>query len=271
MTIEHTEQTEPGVDAETSGSADALCTFIPEMQFPTERIGDRFVGRSGPPPAALLYPGQPVLRLSALFTFADVLIGSAAAASALPRVTMTIDLNVRTARPLDVTRGYTGYAESIKVGRTINVGEGWFTNVDDDVPSVYAYGTFMASPRPVDVMTEVGRSRWPRHAEPMTVPFPDRVGVAVVRPGVAEVARRPDTINLTDTLQGGIIGLAAEEAACSLRPGATPVELDVRFLSTVRVGPARATAVDHGGFVRVEVVDAGRDDRLVAVTTVRFA
>jgi len=45
----------------------------------------------------------------------------------------------------------------------------------------------------------------------------------------------------------------------------------VRYLSAVRVGPARAVAEGLGPVTRVEVRDAGNEDRLAAVAVVRFA
>jgi hypothetical protein len=49
------------------------------------------------------------------------------------------------------------------------------------------------------------------------------------------------------------------------------LELEVRYLSAVRVGPARTSAValdDHT--VRVEVRDAGNHDRLATVVMARL-
>ena len=50
------------------------------------------------------------------------------------------------------------------------------------------------------------------------------------------------------------------------------LDLDVRYLSAVRFGPGRATATALGGdLVRVEVRDAGSDDRLAALIFARVA
>jgi alpha-D-ribose 1-methylphosphonate 5-phosphate C-P lyase len=43
----------------------------------------------------------------------------------------------------------------------------------------------------------------------------------------------------------------------------------VRYLRTVRIGPMRATAHAVGDYARVEVVDAGNDDRLAAIAVLR--
>ena len=48
------------------------------------------------------------------------------------------------------------------------------------------------------------------------------------------------------------------------------VGLEVRYLSTVRIGPARASAIEMGGpVVRVEVRDVGQSDRLAALIMAR--
>ena len=43
----------------------------------------------------------------------------------------------------------------------------------------------------------------------------------------------------------------------------------MHYLQPVRVGPAVATAEVRGGLGRVEVRDAGQDDRLAVVATTR--
>jgi acyl-coenzyme A thioesterase PaaI-like protein len=104
----------------------------------------------------------------------------------------------------------------------------------------------------------------------MPVPLAERVGCRIVDEGIAEVHRRDDLLNPADTLQGGLLAVVAEEAARSLHPGVAPTELDVRYLSAVRVGPARAVATELGSVVRVEVRDVGNGNRLAAVAIVRF-
>ena len=54
-------------------------------------------------------------------------------------------------------------------------------------------------------------------------------------------------------------------------PGSVVTELDIRYLSAVRVGPARAVAVMVGATTaRVEVRDAGNADRLTALVLARL-
>lgn len=67
----------------------------------------------------------------------------------------------------------------------------------------------------------------------------------------------------------GLIALVAGEAALSLTPGATLSSMALRFLRPVRVGPAVATAQVRAGLGRVEVRDAGGDDRRAVIVTTR--
>jgi acyl-coenzyme A thioesterase PaaI-like protein len=65
---------------------------------------------------------------------------------------------------------------------------------------------------------------------------------------------------------------AVAEVAAETAAGSAVTDLDVRFLSAVRAGPARATAEVLGsGRVRVEVRDRGHGDRLTATLMARVA
>lgn len=261
----------PDFDDDRTPDPRARVSFIAEMGFHCAFDNDVIVGRSDAPAAALLVPGSDVVRPSVLLTLSDVLIGSLANESVLPRITMTADLNVRALRPLAADRPFTGEARVLKSGRTTTFGEATFRSDGETEPAVLSHGTFIASPRPQDTGFSL-RAGGPLARPPgtMTVPFARRVGCRRVEPGLAEIARRDDLLNPADTLQGGLVALVAEEAACSLRDGAVPTALDVRYLSAIRVGPARATAVDLGAATRVEVRDAGADGRLAAIAVVHF-
>jgi acyl-coenzyme A thioesterase PaaI-like protein len=105
---------------------------------------------------------------------------------------------------------------------------------------------------------------------PLAEPFAARAGCRRRAPGVAELPRTADGLNAAGTVNGGLIALAVEEAALSLAPGATLTSLALRYLRPVRVGPAVATAEVRAGLGRVEVRDAGSDDRPVATATTRL-
>jgi acyl-coenzyme A thioesterase PaaI-like protein len=251
----------------------ARVRFIAEMGFHCTFDGEgAMAGRSDAPAPALLVPGFDVVRPAVLLTLADVLIGSLANEASLPRVTMTSDLSVTVLRPLTAATGFHGRATILKSGRTTTFGEATFSPEGSSEPAVVSHGTFIASPRPQDVSVSLtGGLGHPAAAGPMPVPLAERVGCARLGRGVAEIHRRDDLLNPADTLQGGLVALVAEEAACTLHPDALPVGLDVRYLSAVRTGPARAVAVDLGPVTRVEVRDVGNRDRLAALAVARFA
>lgn len=105
----------------------------------------------------------------------------------------------------------------------------------------------------------------------MPVAFPDHIGMRVVEPGVTEIEHGPFLQQASGSLQGGAVALLGELAAESLtrRP---VLDLDTRYLTAVRQGPGRATAVEiGGGLVRAEVRDVGMDNRLAALVTARVA
>jgi acyl-coenzyme A thioesterase PaaI-like protein len=103
----------------------------------------------------------------------------------------------------------------------------------------------------------------------LRVPFAERAGCEVREPGVAVLPRTEESLNASRSVNGGLIALAVEEAALSLTPGATLSTMAVRFLAPVRTGPAVATADVRSGLGRVEVRDAGEDDRPAVLGTTR--
>lgn len=246
-------------------------SFISELGF---TMGEDLAVATATVVAELCVPETDVVLTSVLLTWADVLAGPLATEATMPRVCMTNDLTVRLLdRP--PTGGVHLRAEILKSGRTTTFTETWLAPAaSPDRPFAVAHGTFVASPRPqdtIDLTMLVGD----RGSRPLLAPLPERLGVHVVSPGVAEVARRDDLLNPADTLQGGVVALVAEMAALSVAGGgAVAHELDVRYLRTTRVGPARATARvlrddGDGAAIEVRVVDAGADDRLTAVVLAR--
>jgi acyl-coenzyme A thioesterase PaaI-like protein len=94
----------------------------------------------------------------------------------------------------------------------------------------------------------------------LEAPFAESLAVVVERPGVAAVARRPYTLQPAGTIQGGVVCTLAEVAAQSILGGPI-VDLDVRFLAQVKVGPGRAVAERlDDRTARVVVTDAGTPD-----------
>jgi len=117
---------------------------------------------------------------------------------------------------------------------------------------------------------------------PLTQPLEDEVGVAVVDAGRGEVelVLRRAVLNAEGTLQGALVALLVEragEALAEARLGAPQrvCALDLRYLATAKVGPVRSQAAFIGdpamGMLRVELRDAGRDDRITATAFLRVA
>jgi len=80
----------------------------------------------------------------------------------------------------------------------------------------------------------------------------------------------PFVMQASESLQGGIVALIGELAAESLTRSQV-LDLDIRYLSAVRVGPGRATAtLLRADLVRVEVRDIGSENRLAALIFARM-
>jgi uncharacterized protein (TIGR00369 family) len=96
-----------------------------------------------------------------------------------------------------------------------------------------------------------------------------------------EMELRDEVVNPFRSLHGGLMGTMIECAAagCAVRAGGTerilPSDMHIRFLSTVKVGPARAISkVLRQGrraiVVQCDVIDVGDDRKLVASATLSY-
>jgi acyl-coenzyme A thioesterase PaaI-like protein len=208
------------------------------------------------------------LRASILATEADLIAGALATRVQGPRIPLTVDLTVHRIEP--IARGeLTMIGRVLKAGRRTVVVEVVFAARGAERPLVLSHATFMPSPNPVDDMPFNGDRN--AGAPSLTRPFPEQLGVRVVSPGVANLDRGVYTMQPTGTIQGGAVAAVAEVAA-ETAAGAAVSDLDIRYLSAIRVGPARATAEVLGGNrVRVEVRDPGNGDRLASAVMARVA
>jgi acyl-coenzyme A thioesterase PaaI-like protein len=107
------------------------------------------------------------------------------------------------------------------------------------------------------------------HPPALEVPFAERAGCERTAAGVASIPLRPDGLNASGTLNGGLLALVVEEAALSAAPGDTLSSLSMRYAQPVRVGPAVAMADVHDGLGDVVVRDVGREDRVAVIATTR--
>ena len=219
-------------------------------------------------------PGTEFPHASVMLTFADIVLGILSGFASAPRISLTADLRAQIMYappfgPIEVE------GRLLKTGRTTTVGETTFSVPGADVPFAISFGTFIGSPRPGDVRAvELTGYAEPRKALTLTQPFTDRLGIRIVEPGVADADHRPDLLNTSDSIQGGVLALIAEVAAQSLataEAGRTFVvdDLDIRYLRSARVGPARAQArllhlTDTRANVAIEIRDLGGDNRIVS-------
>jgi acyl-coenzyme A thioesterase PaaI-like protein len=244
--------------------------FLRELGFRFTRVGEEIEGTIDLGPS-LLTPDGRWPRASVLATTADVLLGILVSAST-PSLPLTSDLAVHTFAPTGVgcveVRG-----SLVKVGRSLIVGEAHVRDADGQLVAACHAG-FVGSPRPSDLGYEhaptdeivFGAGAGVTFEEP----FDRFLGIEVAERGCAEVARRDDLLQGSDTFQGGVVCAVAEAAATSLLT-APVVTLETRFLSAVRTGAARATATALGeDQARVEVVDVERPHRLAALVYARI-
>jgi acyl-coenzyme A thioesterase PaaI-like protein len=218
---------------------------------------------------AVRQPGNSLPRASVLATIGDCVAGVPAGIMTGPdQLSVTLDISVQLVAASCGDR-LTVQGQILKKGRTIIAGEVQYFDAETLAPVAYSYLTFMASPRPQD--KAFPHLRGMRNEAPMPEPIDRYLGAHQLAPGVVEIERAPFVRQAAGSLQGGVVAVLGELAAESLT-GAPVLDLDVRYLSAVRVGPGRATATElGGGLVRVEVRDAGRDDRLTAIVAARVA
>jgi acyl-coenzyme A thioesterase PaaI-like protein len=215
-------------------------------------------------------PGTVHLRTSILASWADVLAGHLAVDTISPRVPVTLELDVHLYRPAPGDGTVLGESRIVKAGRSVFVAGVDFTTADGE-PFGFAAASFMPAPdERLTITVPAGLRRNVAVRTPLTVPFAERAGCERIAPGVARLTHSDDKLNASNTLNGGLIALAAEEAMLSLLPGATVSSLDMRYLQPARVGPVVARADVREGLGRVEVRDEGNDDRLCVVATSRF-
>jgi acyl-coenzyme A thioesterase PaaI-like protein len=222
----------------------------------------------------------------ALGVAVDVIGGNLALCAVQPDWCVTSTLDLHLLRPL--TRDFEVRGAPLRAGRTnvvleVEVGDG-----DEAAgPAAIASMTFTRIPRRPETIPyrepEEERYGFGDEGSWLTAPFLEQLGCRVLdaASGVVEIAVGDYVRNSVGALQGGaVVALvdAAAEAVASVRMEADVAtrDLQVHFLALGRVGPIRSRARWLAGDarnarLRVELVDAGQDDRLVSVATVRLA
>jgi acyl-coenzyme A thioesterase PaaI-like protein len=238
-----------------------------DLGFGVQGTADEMRG-SGHVVPEMWVPDTDVLRLSILAAWADIASGYIAVGLFTPGVPVTLDLDVHLHHPVVGVDEVDMVARVQKSGRSVTV---LSVEMFGDGKTIgFGHATFMASPNPSlrmpTVVSDEGLIR--THPPHLEVPYAERAGCERHEPGVASIPMRPDGLNASDTLNGGLLALAVEEAVLSAEPG-TLSSLSMRYVRPVRVGPAVARAEAHNGLASVVVRDNGRDNNLAVIATTR--
>jgi acyl-coenzyme A thioesterase PaaI-like protein len=240
-----------------------------DLGFAVRPVGDQMHG-TGVVVPEMWNPATTSLRTSILAAWADMVAGYLAIGLFDPGVPVTLDLDVHLHRRAEALAEVRMVGRIAKSGRSVSMLSIDITDEHGDALG-FANATFMAAPNPSLRMPTIVRDDeglLTPHPSRLEVPFAERAGCERVREGQATIPLRPDGLNASGTLNGGLLALVVEEAALSVG-GAALASLSMRYAQPVRVGPAVADAVVDEGLGRVTVVDAGRDDRLAVIASTR--
>ncbi len=242
---------------------------LQELGFAVTRSGDELHGSASVFPE-MFVPGTTHLRTSILAAWADMLTGILAVDAFAPRVPVTLELDVHLFRPAPEEGTLRGVGRVVKSGRSVFVAAAEFTGGDGE-PICFGAASFMAAPdRSVTMTSPTSVDRMVPPGRRLTLPFAERARCERRGPGQAVFPRSEEALNASNTVNGGLIALGVEEAALSLTPGATLSSLALRYLQPVRYGPVVAEAEVREGLGRIEVRDAGNENRLCVVASSRI-
>lgn len=250
-------------------SRPTLPHIIAELGLHAELADDSSVRGTAPVLDDACQPGTRWLRTSVLATWADMVTGMSASHSILPRIPVTLDLETQLIRPVEAGTELLVESRPVKSGRTVAVSDARFMDRATGELVAISYATFVASANPDHVMGGGFPSVLPAETL-LDVPLTERVQLRAIAPGVMELPRLPDGQNMTGAIQGGLLAVAAEEAAASLMAEpALLVMLNVRYFRPFEVGPARAIARKDGNLCTIEIVDVGTG-KVGAMATARW-
>lgn len=241
--------------------------ILQELGYGVRKVGEELHG-GGPITPQMHVPGTHHLRTSILAAWADTTAGLLATLVMGPRVPVTLELDVHLYRPAPAEGQVLSYGRTVKVGRSVFVAEVAFTDGDGE-PLAVAGASFMVSPNPDVRLPERTSIDLQPSRTLLSVPLAERAGCVRREPGTAVLPRSEDGLNASNTVNGGLIALAAEEAALSLTPDTTLASLGLRYLQPARIGPVVATARVRNGLGLVELRDTGNENRLATTATTR--
>lgn len=245
--------------------------IVHELGFDLERVGEEFHGFARVVPE-MHFPASTGVRASIFATWTDIAAGYHAVDAFAPRVPTTLELDVHLHQDIADYGEVHAVSRLIKSGRSVLVAMVDFTDENGRSLS-FGTATFMpvpdASLRIPPEHEALRKMRLPPGR--LRQPFAERAGCERRAPGVAVLHRSDDGLNSSNTMNGGLMSVAVEEAVLSATPGSVVSSLAMRYLRPVRVGPAVATAQVYDELGRVEVRDGGSDDRLAVYAITRTA
>lgn len=231
--------------------------------------------------------GDGSLQIGVVATMIDVLGGALTVRAVHPDWMATASLSVHlSGRPVCDTIAAAG--KVIRAGRTmviidVDIVEGDGNPGGSGKPVGTAMMTFSRLPRREGTPTfepdmEVSETvDFAMEGSGLKLPCRDAVGVRVldVAAGVAELEMKAYIRNSLGVLQGGMIAVLSETAAelaagAAARKPMMTKDLAIQYVSQGRRGPFRTRTrllrtTDDTALTRVEVVDRGKEDRLIAV------
>lgn len=244
---------------------------VSELGLGLEQVGDELHATAEITPF-MHVPATTTVRTSILAIWVDVLTGVQCMGLFGGRVPVTLDLTIDVLHPVLAYGRVEAVARTVKVGRSVAVAEVEFRTQDSADCFALGSASFMAAPDAALTLPPRTKqlSVFGRDRAQLSQPFAERVGTAHVEPGVVSLDRRPDGLNSSNTINGGLIALVVEEAALSGTPvGTTLASMALRYLRPARVGPVIGRASSYGRTARVEVRDGGADDRLAVLAMTR--
>jgi acyl-coenzyme A thioesterase PaaI-like protein len=243
-------------------------SFINDLEYSFKVSEDRMsaTGRLHLVPE-LRSPSGKRPRLSVIATVTDIMIGVTACFHTLPKVAVTVDMSIISLKPT-VSEWLAIEIELLKLGQSVTTAE--LRCVDEaGVLVVTGFMNFAVTrhevahfPEPMEHIATTGS---------MKMPFVEHAGLVERSPGDVEIEIAPGRSNAVGGLMGGLVTLLGEVAAERLCDEDV-VELEIRFMHSVAVGPGRSRARALSDEVlRAEVRDPGRGDRVCAVLLARTA
>lgn len=212
-------------------------------------------------------------RLAVVAIMVDMAAGLMAVRSVTPDWTATFDMASHRIGEAEPGAKADGVTRLVRAGKNIVVSE--TTVTVHGAPIVYAETTFSRLPHregtaasvPLDTPRYLGQGE-----VPLPGPIAEVIGFRTEREGTIGFELSDLIRNSTGSVQGGVSGVAMEQAALSLEGGGSGLDfLHVYYLAASKGGPYQAAAqalrhTNHGVTGRVELKDL-HNDRLLCQGT----